>query len=172
MREVPNSHWFDNISTTDVVEDRDDIILIALDDTIDWLESFYDSNDPETWRWGDLHTSYYGHLTGLGALSKGPYETSGSGYCINPSGVSITTGVGRARGGSSERLIIDFSNLNNSLSVIPSGQRGHSGSKHYADQLEQLFLQGKYHYQYFTNTIANFPTSSIESRIYFTAGGA
>lgn len=171
MREDPNSHWFDNISTKDVVEDRDDIILIALDDTIDWLESFYDSNDPATWRWGDLHTSYYGHLTGLEALSKGPYETSGSGNCINPSGVSIRTGVGSARGGSSERLIIDFSNLNNSLSVIPSGQRGHSGSKHYADQLEQLFLQGKYHYQYFTNTVANFPTSCIESRIYFTPGG-
>lgn len=171
MKEVPNSHWFDNISTTDVKETRDDIILTALDDTIEWLENFYDSSDPTTWRWGDIHTVYYGHLTGLEALSVGPFEWSGSGHCVTPSGVSIRSGVGRARSGASERLIVDFSNLNNTISVIPSGQRGHSNSKHYSDQVETLFLLGKYHMQYFTNTPTNFPTSSIESRIYFTAGG-
>jgi len=171
MREVPNSHWFDNISTS-AIENRDNIILTALDDTIDWLENFYDSSDPTSWRWGDIHTVYYGHLTGLEALSVGPFEWSGSGDCITPSGVNIRTGVGRAIGGSSERLIVDFSNLNNTISVIPSGQSGHSNSKHYSDQVENLFLLGKYHVQYFTNTPTNFPTSSIESRIYFTEGGA
>jgi len=171
MREVSDSHWFDDVSTPEV-ETRDDIILNALDDTIEWLEREYDSSNPTTWRWGDIHTVYYGHLTGLEALSVGPFEWSGSGHCVTPSGVSIRTGVGTARGGASERLIVDFSNLNNSISVIPSGQRGYSNSKHYSDQVENLFLLGKYHVQYFTNTVNNFPTSSVESRIYFTAGGA
>jgi len=88
----------------------------------------------------------------LDPLSKGPYKADGEGFCVNPSGVNIRMGPGSAIHGASERLIVDFSNLNNSLSCIPSGQRGLSNSKHYADQLEQLFLQGKYHYQYYANT--------------------
>jgi len=166
MKEDEASHWFNDV-TTPMNETRNEIMMIALNATIDWLENFYGSNDPSTWRWGDLHQLYFTSLTQLDPLSKGPYESDGEGYTINPAGVNIDNGVGIARGGASERLIIDFSNLNNSLSVIPSGQRGLSNSKHYSDQLEQLFLQGKYHYQYFTNTLYNFPTSSIESQLFF-----
>jgi penicillin amidase len=166
MKEEKSSHWFNDVSTP-INETRDDIMMIALNATIDWLEKFYHSEDPSTWRWGDLHQSYFTSLTQLDPLSKGPYETNGEAYTINPAGVNIDNGVGIARGGSSERLIIDFRNLNNSLSVIPSGQRGLSNSKHYSDQLEQLFLQGKYHYQYYTNTLSNFPSSSIESQLFF-----
>jgi len=64
-------------------------------------------------------------------------------------------------------MILDFSNLNNSISVIPSGERGLSNSKHYSDQLEELFLQGKYHVQYFGYNSYNFPINSIESTIHF-----
>jgi len=55
---------------------------------------------------------------------------------------------GVSRGGASERIIVDFSDMNNSLSVIPSGESAISSSKHYADQLV-LFLRGEYHLQYF-----------------------
>jgi len=167
MKENESSHWFDNVSTPLKIETRNETMMLALNATIDWLESFYSSEDPSTWRWGDLHQLYFPSLTQLDPLSKGPYEADGEGYTINPAGVNIDNGVGIARGGASERLIIDFSNLNNSLSVIPSGQRGLLNSKHYSDQLEQLFLQGKYHYQYFKNTLYNFPTSSIESQLFF-----
>jgi penicillin amidase len=170
MKENESSHWFNNISTPEN-ESRDDIMIQALNATIDWLEGFYNSNDPTTWRWGDLHQLYFTSLTQLDFLSKGPYEADGEGYTINPSGVNIDNGLGYARSGASERLIIDFSDLNNSLSVIPSGQRGLSNSKHYSDQLEQLFLQGKYHYQYFSNTLYNFPSSSIETKLYFFPTG-
>ncbi|MHA1669679.1 MAG: penicillin acylase family protein [Promethearchaeota archaeon] len=167
MKEDESSHWFNNVSTPTINETRNDIMMVALNATIDWLESFYSSDDLSTWRWGDLHQQYFTSLTQLDPLSKGPYGADGERYTINPAGVNIDNGVGIARGGASERLIIDFSNLNNSLSVIPSGQRGLSNSKHYSDQLEQLFLQGKYHYQYFTNTLNNFPTNSIESQLFF-----
>ena len=70
------------------------------------------------------------------------------------------------------RLIIDFSNLNNTLSVIPSGQRGISFSKHYTDQLE-LFLNGEYHVQYFAaDTVEEFKEEWIESTIHFKVGGS
>ena len=168
MKEDESSHWFNNVSTP-MDETRDDIMMKALNATIDWLEIYYGSDDPSTWRWGSLHKLYFTSLTQLDPFSKGPYEADGEGYTINPAGVNLDNmeDISVARGGASERLIIDFSNLNNSLSVIPSGQRGLSNSKHYSDQLEQLFLQGKYHFQYFTNTMYNFPTSSIESQLFF-----
>jgi penicillin amidase len=172
MKEVEDSHWFDNISTFGV-ETRNETMLLALNATIDWLTEFYNSNDASTWKWGDIHKLYFAHLTELDSLSKGPYSGDGEGFTINPSRVNIKNGVGYAQGGASERMILDFSNLNRSLSVIPSGQRGFSNSKHYSDQLEQLFLQGKYHFQYYTNTPLNFPFNSFESVLYlYPKGGA
>ncbi len=171
MKESPDSHWFDNVSTPLITETRNETMLTALNATINWLEDFYGSEDIMKWRWGDFHQLYYPSLTGLDSLSKGPYEADGEGFTVNPSRVNIRSGIGYATGGASERMIIDFSNLNNSLSVIPSGQRGLSNSKHYSDQLEDLFLQGKYHYQYFTNTFSNFPTSCIDSKLYFFPSG-
>jgi penicillin amidase len=168
MKVDPNSHWFDNIGTTTTTERRDDIILEALDDAIEFLEDFYGSSDPSTWKWGDLHKLQFDSLTGLDSLSKGPYEAGGEGYTVTPSRVNIEEGVGYARGGSSERIIVDFNDLNNSRSCIPSGQRAISSSKHYADQLERLFLTGKYHKHWFANIDPNtFPQVDIESRIYF-----
>ena len=75
------------------------------------------------------------------------------GVTINPSGTrNFDNGNVRRQSamvGASERMIIDFANFSNSLSVLPSGQRGISTSKHYTDQLEQLFLNGAYHYTHF-----------------------
>jgi penicillin amidase len=172
MKEDELSHWFDDINTP-LIETRNDTMLIALNATIDSLEStdFYGSSDPSTWKWGDIHQVYFAHLTELEPFSKGPYPYSGEGRTVMPSHVNIRSGIGIARGGASERLIVDFNNINNSISVIPSGERGYPNSKHYSDQLEQLYLQGKYHTQYFGYLATTFPTSSIESTIYFIPEG-
>jgi penicillin amidase len=170
MKEEEFSHWFDDINTPSI-ETRNQTMLKALNATINWLESFFGSSDVSTWKWGDIHQIYFGHITGLNVLSKGPYPYDGEGRTVMPSNVNIRSGVGIATGGASERLIIDFSNLNNSISVIPSGERGYSNSKHYSDQLEQLYLKEKYHSQYFGYTYINFPRNSIGSRIYFIPDG-
>jgi penicillin amidase len=170
MKEDEGSHWFDNVSTSKI-ETRNETMLFALNATINWLTAFYHSSEPSSWKWGVIHKIYFPHLTGLAPLSKGPYSGNGEGFTINPAGANIRNGVGYAQHGASERMILDFSNLNRSLSVIPSGERGLSNSKHYSDQLEQLFLQGKYHFQYYTNTPTNFPLNSLESTIYFLPSG-
>jgi len=166
------NNWFDDISTPEV-ETRNQTMLLALNATIDWLTEFYNSNDPSNWEWGEVHKLTFPHITGLASLSKGPYSGDGEGFTINPSGINLNdiNNIRYARGGASERMILDFSNLNQSLSVIPSGQRGFSNSKHYSDQLEQLFLLGKYHFQYYTNTPLNFPINSFESAIYLYPKG-
>ncbi len=172
MKQQKNSHWFDNVNTNGTVETRDYIILTALNSAIDWIENYYGSDNPSDWIYRRIHKEEFLHITGLRALSEGPFEFGGEGYTVTPSAISIgATSVRSARGGSSERLIVDLSDLNNSRSVIPSGERGITSSKHYADQLEELFINGKYHYQFFTNTAANFPRREIESTIYFLPNG-
>jgi len=171
MKENETSHWFDDINTGGT-ENRDDIILIALNATIEWLEDFYDDPDPHNWKWGDIHKLYFRSLTGLPSLNLGPYEGGGEGYTVNPSGISMNEKeVGYSYGGAAHRLIIDFSNLSNSRTCIAGGQRGLSNSKHYSDQLTELFLQGKHHLTYSGYSVNNFPDSLTESIIYFKPDG-
>ena len=166
-RDEPNSKWFDDISTNAIVENRTHIIIKALDSTIESLLEFYGTDDVVTWRWGKMHKLLFAHLLpGFDSFTRGPYEGDGEGYTVSPSGASLSSGVGYARWGASERFIVDFSDLQNSWSAIPSGQRAISNSKHYSDQLEELFLQGKYHRNYFYDK-EDFPESHIESQISF-----
>ena len=47
------------------------------------------------------------------------------------------------KGGPSTRRIIDFSDIENSISVLPTGQSGNPFSKHYNDQAE-MYNTGKF----------------------------
>lgn len=51
-----------------------------------------------------------------------------------------------AKSGPSMRIIIDFSDIENSVSVIPTGQSGVFMSKHYSDQAE-MYNSGKFRKQ-------------------------
>ncbi len=175
-RENENSKWFNDINTENV-ETRDEIILSALSLTLEALKRYFETDDISQWTWGSIHQYSFDHFSQMSALSAGPFPGDGTGYTVSPSGTNHFNGShirkSFARSGASERIIIDFSNFNNSFSVIPSGQRGVSTSKHYSDQLEILFLNGDYHQQYFN---ADTPYkiqrwAKIESMIYFKAGG-
>jgi penicillin amidase len=54
-----------------------------------------------------------------------------------------STGFYKVNSGPSTRRIIDFSDVENSISILPTGQSGNPFSKHYEDQAE-LFVNGKF----------------------------
>ncbi len=153
-KNAPDSKWFDNISTPEI-EDRDDMILIAFNSVLEGLEEYYGTSNVSTWKWGEVHQIQIDHIMGLPGLGVGPYPVSGEAYTINPSyGSNFNNGVvstSYSRSGASERIIVDFGNMNNSVSIIPSGERGISSSIHYTDQLE-MYLRGEFHPQYFDAT--------------------
>ncbi|NPE07348.1 MAG: penicillin acylase family protein [Asgard group archaeon] len=169
------SKWFDNIDTP-AVETRDDIILLAFEKAITALATHFESPVVSTWLWGEIHRAYFPHLTGLPFLGYGPVSVDGTGDTVTPFGWSTLYFNGEIRpatatSGASERMILDFGNLSNSISVIPSGQRGISNSIHYIDQL-LLYLDGEYHTQYFAaDSIAEFKESWIESTLILKAEG-
>jgi penicillin amidase len=162
IRTDPNSDWFDNVSTG-AIEDRDDIILTAFNRALDELTIYFPGLDISTWKWGELNKAYFPHIVGLEALSSKLYPTNGTENTVSPFWGSVWQN-GEIRmitsvGGASERMIIDFSDMNKSLSIIPSGQRGVPTSKHYKDQLE-MYMNGQYHVQYFSATT---PTAFLEA---------
>jgi len=142
----PNSHWF-NDTTTSTTETRDDIIISSFQAAMAKLTE-EEGIDVSEWAWDKFHFVVYSHLVG-DALGHGPIPADGSGVTVNPSRVNLwAREQGAARGGASERLIVNLNEPLHALSVIPGGESGNPLSRHYSDQLFQLFLIGDYHIDY------------------------
>ncbi|MCE2777643.1 MAG: penicillin acylase family protein, partial [Algoriphagus sp.] len=52
-------------------------------------------------------------------------------------------GIYKVTSGPAMRILLDFENVEESVSVLPTGNSGNRFSKHYADQKE-LYVEGKY----------------------------
>jgi penicillin amidase len=97
-----------------------------------------------------VHTVEYKHPIG-DALSffninfnVGPFPIHGTNEVLNNQMFDINgTGLYNVDAGPSTRRIIDFSDVENSLAIIPTGQSGNVFSKHYKNQA-QHYLEGKF----------------------------
>lgn len=138
--------WFDDV-TTAAIETREDIIQKSLTETIDILSKKF-GGEMKEWRWGKLHTLTLRHPFGdievlQSIFNIGPFEIGGSGTTVNNGEYRFTKPYEMTLG-ASMRKIIDFGNINNALSVIPSGQSGQPLHQHYSDQTA-LWKNGEYH---------------------------
>ena len=144
----PNSVWWDNINTTDKVETENDILSTSLKQTVIALNKQFGSNIT-TWQWGKVHTIESPHPLGtISYLRKyfnvGPFPISGSNSVINNTGFIInSTGLYPSTFGPSTRRIVDFSDIENSESILPTGESGNVFSKHYKDQAE-MYVKGEF----------------------------
>jgi penicillin amidase len=146
--ENENSVWWDNIKTKNKKETRNDIISIAFKQALSALEKQL-GNSVSSWTWNKVHKVKYEHPLGkVKALSQifnvGPFEVSGSNEVINNQMFHYTDAKEYVvTGGPSTRRIVDFSDVENSWSILPTGQSGNPFSKHYEDQA-LLYNQGKF----------------------------
>ena len=138
----PNSFWWDDKTTTDKVETRDEIFIRAYTEASSELEDKL-GKDPSKWKWGDLHTATFKNGTlgqsGIGLIedlfNRGPFPTSGGTDIVNATAWKATQGY-EVTNVPSMRMIVDLSNLNNSVTVHTTGQSGHAYHKHYIDMTE------------------------------------
>jgi penicillin amidase len=105
-------------------------------------------SDMTQWTWGKIHSLTFGHVLGKKKLlawifNLGPFPVGGSHLTINMRKYSYEEPY-RVIHGVSERMIVDLSNIKESLHVLPTGESGHLGSSHYKDQID-LYLNGGYH---------------------------
>ncbi|MFZ4620956.1 MAG: penicillin acylase family protein, partial [Bacteroidota bacterium] len=143
----PADVWFDDISTADTVETRDEIIRKSLKETLEELKGEFGS-EMKQWRWGRLHTLTLKHPFGDIAVLKpifniGPFEVNGSGTTVNNGEYHFGKPY-EMELGPSMRKIVDFADVNATLSVIPSGESGQPLHEHYSDQTA-LWKNGEYH---------------------------
>lgn len=144
-----NSVWWDDISTKDTFETRQEIIEKSLRNAISFLQNQL-GEDVESWKWERVLSVEHEHPIGKagGLLRKifnvGPFETIGGNEVINNQIFKLdSTGIYKITAGPSTRRIIDFSDVDNSLSILPTGQSGVMLSKHYKDQAEK-YLNGEF----------------------------
>jgi penicillin amidase len=146
LLEESNSEWFDNINTPKV-ETREDIIAKSLLDAGEMLRNLAGDNISR-WAWGEIHKLTMAHPLGrkrpLDILFNiGPFARGGSKMTINNAEFRFDDPFDSVLGASTRQLV-DFCDINRSLSVITTGQSGQRMSDHYKDQTP-LWLSGNYH---------------------------
>ena len=154
----PNHIMWDDINTSGK-ENLTDILERTLSISDKTIVEIFDSSDSNDWKWGKIHTiTYPTNLLGeagipilTGLVNIGPVETSGSNFAINSTdwgfGDDFTIGSYP-----SMRMVVDLSNLDNSRTVLPSGQSGHVMSKYYDDQVDN-WIENDMYANYFSREI-------------------
>lgn len=142
------SIWWDDIRTKEVKELKDEIITRSFHQTIKRLTEEF-GEDLEDWQWSGALTVTHKHAFDKSGVLRnffnvGPFETDGGLEVINNQLFELDdTGVYEVYGGPSTRRIIDFSDIENARSILPTGQSGNVFSKHYKDQA-QKYLNGEF----------------------------
>lgn len=142
------SIWWDNVQTKEVKELRDEIFTTAFHKSIAELEEQFGSKIDD-WKWENALSVTHKHAFDKVAILRnffnvGPFKTHGGNEVINNQLFDINgTGKYEVKAGPSTRRIIDFSDIENSMAILPTGQSGNVFSKHYKNQSQQ-FLKGEF----------------------------
>ena len=144
----PNSIWWDDSTTKGTKETQAFIFKKSYKEAIAALEKQLGAT-VASWTWNKVHTVEHQHPLGKVSALKpifnvGPFEIAGTNEVINNLMFGLNaSGNYKVTGGPSTRRVIDFSDVENSWSIIPTGQSGNPMSAHYADQT-QMYNEGKF----------------------------
>lgn len=142
------SPWWDNLNTKDKKETRQEILNQSYKEAIATLKNQL-GNNVSAWTWNKVHTLEHQHPLGKVAALRsffnvGSFEVDGANEVINNMIFPMTEdGIYKVSAGPSTRRIIDFSDVENSVSILPTGNSGNPMSKHYSDQAE-MYARGKF----------------------------
>ncbi len=153
---APRAPLWDDQDTA-VPETREDILLRAMENAVLWLNDNVSSSSNQ-WPWGRLHTATFvsaplgqSGIADMEALvNRGPFPADGGPSIVNANSWS-TDNPAAITGHPSMRMIVDLSDFDASQTVIPTGQSGHPGHRHYDDQID-LWLNGEYQPMWWSET--------------------
>lgn len=143
LLEQPEDPFWDDITTDDVVETRDDILdrvaRIARDDL-----TRRQGKDPSTWAWGRLHaltlTDQTFGTSGIGLVermvNRGPVEVGGGTDVVQATGWDPSADDYSTIWVPSMRMIVDLGDLDASRWIDLTGVSGHPYHDHYGDQTD------------------------------------
>ena len=121
--------------------DFDATLMKSLADGIAEIVKLVGSHDARDWRWGETIPVFFRHpLSGslplLGRLfDVGPFPQAG---------IKTTVKQTTSTLGPSMRMVIDFSNFDDSVQNITLGESGQPLSTHYKDQIDAWYTGGSF----------------------------
>lgn len=141
MMNDPNHVFWDNITTEDVTETRDNTVALAFKQANDAVVAKLGA-DRTQWKWGNLHTATFVSNplgeSGIGLIenivNRGAYPTSGGSAIVNATGWNIETLT--LRSVPSLRMVIDLADFTKNQGIHTTGQSGHPASPQYADYID------------------------------------
>jgi penicillin amidase len=151
LLEKPNVSWWDDTSTKDKKETRDEILIKSFAEAYGAAKTAL-GKDRDQWKWGKLHQATFvsnplgaSRIKPLEALvNQGPIPVSGSTETVN-NNIWVASrgnfGVGLIP---SMRMIIDLADFDRSVRCNSTGVSGHPGSRWYGDQIDS-WAKVKYH---------------------------
>ena len=140
--------WWDDINTKEKIETKSEVLAKSISETVSELEKQL-GEDMNHWTWDKVHILEHKHPLGTvealrSTFNVGPFSVNGASEVINNLAYKRDkTGVYNVKSGPSTRRIIDFNDIENSLSILPTGQSGIQFSEHYSDQAE-MFNSGNF----------------------------
>jgi penicillin amidase len=147
----PQSRWWDDITTIEKRESRDDIFLLAARDADDTLQQYGGGSSRA---WDRIHAARFSHPLGNAGFvfrwffDRGPIPVTGDGTTV------MRVSWNRLRPFDaweypSWRQLFEVGRWDESRVAMPAGQSGHAMSPHYFDQNE-AWRSGRYRRQVFT----------------------
>ncbi len=139
----PSNPLWDDV-TTEAVESREEILELALADTLAYLAQRLGRNT-DAWRWNRVHTITFRSNplgeSGIGPLerlvNRGPFPVAGGDMVVNANGFEWgDEEFGAVTSNPSVRFIVDFADFDSSRAIHPTGQSGHPFHPHYSDMIE------------------------------------
>ncbi len=144
-----NSVWWDDVTTKNIQEDKAEIVTKSFKNAVSFLQKQL-GNNMEDWTWNKVLSVEHKHAIGEagGVLATifnvGSFETDGANEVINNQVFKIdSSGYYKVKAGASTRRIIDFSDVENSTTILPTGQSGNRLSPYYKDQAEK-YINGEF----------------------------
>ena len=154
----PDSAWWDDKTTPEVIETRDDIFAAAFEKSTKCEECVSKmGTDISNWDWSVLHSATFRNATlgesGIGLIenifNRGPIPVTGGESIVNATGWDIYDTF-EVNWLPSMRMTVDLSDLANSQTVHTTGQSGHAYHPHYFD-MAPLWAGLKYYPMYWTS---------------------
>lgn len=146
------SRWFDDITTVEKRESRDDIFLLAIRDAE--IKLHLDFGGGTARNWDRVHAARFSHPLGSAAFplrwffSRGPVPVEGDGTTVMRISWNRLTPFA-AWEHPSWREIFDVGEWDDARVILPAGQSGHPMSPYYFDQ-NDTWRTGQYRRQSFS----------------------
>jgi len=158
------SPWFDDTTTSGVIETRDDLLQRAATVALNELTEAYGAG-PSNWVWGDVHRMRFrgplrqsglaGHITG-----NRDYPKDGSGETLNRALYPFTNPYD-PQWTASIRMVADFADSEKVMAHIAGGVSGRTFSPHLNDQTDEWATGEPLAWQFSDAAIAAHTTSEL-----------